>query len=715
MQDVLPQEPAKKPTGKVSFRTARNAVLRHPIIFAGIITVSALVAAGVWMFMPLPKNTAASVLQFSGAAPRVINASTENQIDLRTYGSLQAAMLKRRQVLANALKNPEMEKAPLLKQQTDPIAWLDKNVQVNFSAGPEFMRVFIEGDQPDELVAILRALTASYLAAVDQRDNGDRKRRLVLIEESITLQQAEISSKLKRIDVIAQSLKTTDGPTLAIMESLNQDELRMARREMLELEKSKKVLMAETPIEIGIPKVSPGQIDDALRREPAMLQAEIKVNTLKQVLRDTESRYEPGTVNSSITRAKQDVKVAEESRDKLRLDLRTQVEISIIEQAGIEAKLKANRYKEAFDALERRRQISEQEIQTVVDKINKHGEYRLELEKLRKEVSSTERVLGSLTDERDRIRVEERAPSRVSLAEDAFVQSGVEGMRRTKMTLLSSIGCFLVGFISLVAIEHRGRRVTSATELSQVVGIRILGSIPVVKSDVRKANRILIESVDALRTQLLQSRSKNRPVRTVLIASGLSGEGKTTLSGHLAVSLSRAGYRVLMVDGDMHAPTAQRLFELPPIPGFCEVLRGESSSMDAVHATPVPGMFVMTAGSWNMATRQCLVGDRWGAVREALQQEYDFVIVDTAPLLLMADTLLLSKSVDCAILSVLQGFSRIGAVALAQDRLKSMGVLVLGAVVNGAAADYVGDYYGRYKYGAASNKNEADPIPLIIA
>ena len=713
MQTFPAPEVAKRTGGKISLRTVRNAVARHPMVFAALIALSASVAVGVLLFMPLPKNTATVVFQLSDHAPRVISASSENQIDLRTYGNLQAATVKLRQVLSNALKHPEMEKAPLLKQQPTPIDWLATHIQIDFKNGPEFMRVYLEGDQPDELSAILKSVTAAFMAHVEKRDNVDRKKRLVLLEEKKTAKTAEIEVKVQRINVIAQSLKTTDGPTLAIIESLNQDELRTARRELLELNQKFELLNAAAPLPSdGVPPVVPAAlIEESLRREPAILLADSKVSAARQVLRDTEARFESGSVNANITRAKADVKAAEENRDKLRVEYRGQAETSIKERVMNDAKTKAALHKEAIEQLDRRRQVSEKQIQEIVARINQHGVYRVEIDTLRKDVSSTEKVLATLNDEMERIRVEDNAGSRVTLAEEVFVQSGVEGIRRTKMMALSSVGVFLAGFAGLIWFEHRGRRVTTADELSQALGISILGTIPAPKPGEPQANRMLVEAVDALRTQLLQSRSLDRPVRTILIASGLSGEGKTTLSGHLAVSLSRAGYRVLLIDGDLHAPTAHRLFGLPPTPGFCEVLRGETDAGEAVRATPVPGMFVMTAGSWNMATRQSLIGDRWGKLNGQLQEEYDFIVVDTAPLLLVADTLLLAKTADAALLSVLIGYSRIGAVGLSQDKLQSVGVRTLGAVVNGAAAAYASDYYGRYKYGASTS---ADPVPIPL-
>ncbi len=712
--------PNKSKSGKISFRTARNAVAHHPIIFTALVLTSSAVAAAVWFLMPLPKNTAIVVFQLSGNAPHVISTTNEKQVDLRAYGKQQEATFKRRQVLSTALNHSEMAKAPnfkeLLELQPDKLGWLDKMIMIDFKNSPEFMRIVIEGDYPDELVAFLRAVTDSYMKTVKERDNAARKAQLNAIDDLIRQRKSGIVDKKKEMDVLAKILKNTEGQ--ASSDILNAEDLRTARKEALDLKQKVEFAKAELPTPgaentpIVIP---PGLVDEAINRSPAYLKAEEKVVLAKRALQEKEAVLLPGTTSQVTTKARLEIKSAEEIRDKLRIDLRGEFEKATRDRIALESKLNSMRLKDEFDKLVRKKKFADDLVTEIVERTDKSGENRYALEKLRVEVSSTEKALALLTSEKDHIEIEEKAPSRVSVSEEPFVLSGIEGFRRIRAVLIASLGLLLAGFLALVWFENRGRRVTSADELKTATDLQILGTIPVINSASPHGNRILVESVDALRTQLLQARSHDRPIRTILVASGLSGEGKTTLSGHLVLSLARAGYRVLLVDGDLHAPTVHRLFDQTLTPGFCEVLRGEVPPDSAIRSSPVPGLSVMTAGSWNMATRQCLVGEQWRQLREELQKDFDFIVVDTSPLLLMADTLLLAKAADAAMLSVLVGYSRLGAIALSQERLKSMGIPVLGAVVNGAAADYTADYYGRYKYDATTLKLEPAPVILTIA
>ena len=175
----------------------------------------------------------------------------------------------------------------------------------------------------------------------------------------------------------------------------------------------------------------------------------------------------------------------------------------------------------------------------------------------------------------------------------------------------------------------------------------------------------------------------DRRVRTLLVTSAVDGEGKTSLAGHLAISLTRAGLRTLLVDGDVQAPSAHALFGIPAAPGLCEVLRGEAAAADAVRPTALPGLSVLPAGEWDLIARQALVGHRWKAIKEELEAGYDFVVVDSGPVLLVSDSLLMARDADGVLLSVLLDVSRVASVEETRDRLKTVGANVLGVVVNG--------------------------------
>ena len=117
-------------------------------------------------------------------------------------------------------------------------------------------------------------------------------------------------------------------------------------------------------------------------------------------------------------------------------------------------------------------------------------------------------------------------------------------------------------------------------------------------------------------------------------------------------------------------------------PGFSEVLLAEVEADDAIQPTSIDGLSVMPAGQWDRTVLQALARDGVEGVFEKLRQEFDFLVVDSHPVLAATDSLLLAQRVDAVILSVLNSISQMPQVYAASQRLTGLGVRVLGAVVN---------------------------------
>jgi polysaccharide biosynthesis transport protein len=186
-----------------------------------------------------------------------------------------------------------------------------------------------------------------------------------------------------------------------------------------------------------------------------------------------------------------------------------------------------------------------------------------------------------------------------------------------------------------------------------------------------------------------------------MVTSATSGEGKTSLSSHLASSLARAGHRTLLVDGDLRSPAIHALFGLPLTPGFCEVLRGEVSLEQAIQATPARGLELMTAGQWNGDALQALAQGDTRDIFARLKENYDYVIFDSSPVLAIADALMIGRHVDGVLISILRDVSRVPTVYAAYQRLSMLGIRTLGAVVNGARTERYGSWYNAPPVAAA--------------
>jgi capsular exopolysaccharide synthesis family protein len=193
------------------------------------------------------------------------------------------------------------------------------------------------------------------------------------------------------------------------------------------------------------------------------------------------------------------------------------------------------------------------------------------------------------------------------------------------------------------------------------------------------------ESVNALRTSLAVD-EKLKDCRTFVVASAVSGEGKTNLSAQLAMSWSHAIQgKVIIIDADLRAPNIHDLFDVKPGPGLAEVLRGECRPEEAIVMDWGDRLFVLPAGKAGASSPSHLFsGPSFRNLLAQLRTQYDKIIVDVPPVLCASETLSIAKECDGVLMCALHDYSRSGQVKQAYDRLIHSGVKVVGAVLNGA-------------------------------
>src|SRR5262249_5959670 len=147
-----------------------------------------------------------------------------------------------------------------------------------------------------------------------------------------------------------------------------------------------------------------------------------------------------------------------------------------------------------------------------------------------------------------------------------------------------------------------------ADEVPDAFGLTVVGGLPLVPSRANRGRAIpsrekdrywrnlMLDSIDATRTLLVHA-ARTGSHRVVMIASAVGGEGKTSLSSHLATSLARSGLRTLLIDADLRCPSLHRLFDRPVAAGLSELLRGEVDLAEAIGSTAVEDLKILTAGN----------------------------------------------------------------------------------------------------------------------
>ncbi len=219
-----------------------------------------------------------------------------------------------------------------------------------------------------------------------------------------------------------------------------------------------------------------------------------------------------------------------------------------------------------------------------------------------------------------------------------------------------------------------------------------------------------VESPVATEFRRLYSRLRKAdgqgPVKSVLVTSALRGEGKSTTSAYLAITMARhRKTRTLLVDGDLRKPKLHDFFQLGGRPGLSDVLAGSISLKECFKDTSVEQLKVLTAGNATLSPSEFFESERMKGIFEEMNFYFDAIVVDAAPVIAVSDPVILGSEIDRVILVVMAGKTPREVVRRAKDILTDSGVNVLGVVLNNV--DEVLPYYydyGYYGYSYAGKK-----------
>lgn len=154
------------------------------------------------------------------------------------------------------------------------------------------------------------------------------------------------------------------------------------------------------------------------------------------------------------------------------------------------------------------------------------------------------------------------------------------------------------------------------------------------------------ESYRALRTRLLRLRA-DREIRSIVITSAIQGEGKTHTSMNLAHFCAQLhDMRVLLIDGDIRSCGLTKRLNLPSSPGLGEVLAGQCEAEQAIIATENPNLYLLSAGASTVAPAELFAGQRWQDLIKWCNETFQLVLVDSSPVLNLADVELITAACD---------------------------------------------------------------------
>jgi succinoglycan biosynthesis transport protein ExoP len=211
------------------------------------------------------------------------------------------------------------------------------------------------------------------------------------------------------------------------------------------------------------------------------------------------------------------------------------------------------------------------------------------------------------------------------------------------------------------------------------------------------------EAYRTLRSALLLSRA-GEPPRATLITSAINSEGKTVTAANLAASFAQMHLSVLVVDADLRRPRCHRIFNLQNDVGLTEILTGMADISAVIAKTTMPQLDLLKAGSQPPNPSELLGSRKMRETLDSLRSRYEFIVIDSAPIMLVSDALTLSTIVDGTLVVVNSSQTAKNLVRMACARLEFVGAKILGVALNlvdiTGPEYYYKDYYYSYRHHA---------------
>lgn len=305
--------------------------------------------------------------------------------------------------------------------------------------------------------------------------------------------------------------------------------------------------------------------------------------------------------------------------------------------------------------------------------------------RLAREVSNAEELSNAVRQRFEAVRL-----ALVSSLPDVRILDGAVVPHRPAVSLapimiaLAFLTSLALAVVGVIVREGTDTKVRTPEQVTRGMRLQILGAIPHVGSRTfgGDAAAPVIEALRALRLRVLHSHSNGNGPLMLTVTSPAMGEGKSFVSSNLALSFADAGYRTLLVDGDLRRGAQHIVMGTDMRPGFTDVLAGTLGMKDAIKETANAGLAFLSAGTRMHRAPELLLSQRLKDSVEEVKNLYDVIIVDSPPLAAGVDTIVLGTVTRNMMLVLRSGRSELELAAAKLDGMDTLPVRIIGAVLN---------------------------------
>lgn len=682
-------------------RIAITVIIGCCIAFAIIITV-----------LTTPVYEATATIQIDQEAKKVLgteqdNAASAGALDSQRFINTQLQILRSQSVAAMVAQELRLFNNPqfLETMGTDVDTSLesgpnvrDANRQAVLSVLSENLVVGIESDSriaeirfasPDASLAAsvsnsfaenfirnnlkLKFDTSTYARDFLRKQLEQAQQKLELAERALV----QFSTNTQIIDASNTASTSSDAPRSLLIASLVEANDNLSQTVARRIEAQKRWEQAQRVSVLSLPEVLSNPAIQQLYQQRATAQADYEEQLQRRKDDFPQVRQARAKVEEIDTQL-------ESLASGIRRSIQNQYLIYADQERAIKARL-ANLRSETLD--EQRRGV--------------------QLTILRREAATASQQYETLLRRFNQLTAEAGVQSNnIAIIDRAVVPSDPAWPKIPLNMALALVAGLLASIGYVFAREQLFDRLRSPEDIVQRLGLPLLGTVPEAGADgteeLKDPKTDLSEAFSSIRTSLTLLSSKGLP-RTMTFISTAKGEGKSTACFATATGLGKLGKRVLVLDLDLRLPTQHKLYDVANKRGMSDILAGDLDVDSAVIKTSYANVSLIPSGPIAPSPSELLTGERLRGLMQKLLESYDVVLVDSPPVLGLADALLIGSCVEATIYVVRTGTHSTRNVQVALRRLSQAGVFVAGAILTRYDSGRAGyGYSTNYSYNYSS-------------
>jgi capsular exopolysaccharide synthesis family protein len=680
---------------------------RHVWLVLFMTVLGAATGAGGWYlvrrYLPLYKAEAViKVLPPVETDPMEIVASQVQQDIQYGHRVSLANLMKRQSSLQELVQSSKVRETKWFRQtmQRDAdmaVRYLEKSLNAFPHREAEHIVVSMTCGRPAEAALIVNEMADLFVSRHGEAERKDISNKLI----ELTNRQAEIENEIaaaeRALEGVRKETGITDLERPAGRYFQHTITLRLNDLELQENQLSLAIKQLQADI-ANLRQLAEGpiteQIEYAIERDPVMLSLAQQLVFLEAQLSGQLTKFGEG--HRVVRRTQEQIDEFQKRRDERKTEIAEQTRranlmnardsLRVLEERLAELQRLRGQAMERQKALDEARARYEQRLKTRDERVETLNEIKMQIEKLR---------IMAKDPETPKVQIVGMAPVPLEMVVSRHMLLWIPGG-----IMLGAI----FGLSLALLVEMLNDLVRTPSDVRRFLGIPLLGIIPDANEDravddvdlchvVEEAPYSLLgECYRRCRTNLELSTEEG--FQTLLVASGQAGDGKTSVACNVAAAFVAKYEKVLLIDANLRQPSLHIAFPQSASDpqgdggqlGLTTLLTGECSPHEAIHPSGIDGLDLIYAGPPLSNPAELLASHRMKELIETVAKDYDRVIVDSPPVLLVSDVKMLARLVDATLLVFNAATTKRGAARRAAFELEEVGARVVGCVLFGAEA-----------------------------